>query len=135
MSTAPTPIEVFCSYAHEDEPLLKQLETHLSLLKRQGLISLWHDRQIVPGMDWAQTIDVHVERASLILLLETPQWKTLLPLALAVWCFARFYYFSILHNDYRFSDLRYQWQIMSDKEHRQSCLFEFDEKFYHRSLY
>jgi hypothetical protein len=31
----------------EDEVWLRKLETHLSLLKRQGLISLWHDRLIV----------------------------------------------------------------------------------------
>src|SRR6266700_6316912 len=62
-------IEIFISYAHADEPLLRQLETHLSLLKRQGLISLWHDRQIVAGTDWAQTIDTHLEQAAVILLL------------------------------------------------------------------
>jgi hypothetical protein len=64
-----TPIEIFCSYAHEDEVWLRKLETHLSLLKRQGLISLWFDRLIVPGADWAQTIDTHLETASVILLL------------------------------------------------------------------
>jgi hypothetical protein len=35
-----TPVEVFCSYAHEDEVWLRELEIHLSQLKRQGLISL-----------------------------------------------------------------------------------------------
>jgi tetratricopeptide (TPR) repeat protein len=64
-----SPIEIFCSYAHEDESWLRKLETHLSLLKRQGLISPWHDRLIVPGADWAKTIDAHLETASVILLL------------------------------------------------------------------
>src|SRR5438105_15534569 len=64
-----SPVEVFISYAHEDEALLRQLETHLSLLKRQGLISLWHDRQIVAGTDWAQAIDTQLEQAGVILLL------------------------------------------------------------------
>jgi len=40
MSEGHTSVEVFCSYAHEDEAWLRKLETHLSLLKRQGLISL-----------------------------------------------------------------------------------------------
>src|SRR5881275_2311410 len=62
-------VEIFCSYAHEDESWLRKLETHLSLLKRQGLISLWHDRLIVPGTDWAHAIDMHLETASVILLL------------------------------------------------------------------
>jgi TIR domain/NB-ARC domain len=69
MSEGSIPVEVFCSYAHEDEVWLHKLEKHLSLLKRQGLISLWHDRLITPGIDWARTIDTHLETASVILLL------------------------------------------------------------------
>jgi tetratricopeptide (TPR) repeat protein len=62
-------VEVFCSYAHEDESWLRKLESHLSLLKRQGHIALWHDRLIVPGTDWTKSIDIHLETASVILLL------------------------------------------------------------------
>src|SRR5579859_1006747 len=69
MSNVVAPIEVFCSYAHEDESHMKTLHTHLSMLKRQELISSWYDRQIVPGTDWAKAIDTHLETASLILLL------------------------------------------------------------------
>ncbi len=32
------PMEIFCSYAHEDEAHLQKLETHLGMLKRQGLM-------------------------------------------------------------------------------------------------
>src|SRR5437016_9133364 len=69
MVAASTPIEVFCSDTHEDGAWLQKLETHLSLLRRQGLISLWHNRLIVPGTDWAHAIDTHLETASIILLL------------------------------------------------------------------
>src|ERR1700686_211738 len=69
MPGSPTPVEVFYSYAHEDEALRAELEKHLSLLRRQGVISDWHDRHIAPGTDWAQAIDEHLERASVILLL------------------------------------------------------------------
>jgi len=69
MAAAPTLVEIFCSYAHEDEVWRQKLETHLSLLKRQGLISLWHDRLVVPGTDWVKAIDTHLETASVILLL------------------------------------------------------------------
>ncbi len=69
MAEATTPVEVFCCYAHADEIWLRRLETHLSLLQRQGLISLWHDRRISPGSDWAKAIDTHLETASVILLL------------------------------------------------------------------
>jgi len=69
MVATSSPVEIFCSYAHEDESWLRKLETHLSLLKRQDLISLWYDRLIVPGADWTKSIDTHLETASVILLL------------------------------------------------------------------
>src|SRR5438105_4373420 len=69
MSAQPSAIEVFYSYAHKDEALRNELEKHLSILHRRGLISSWHDRQIVAGTDWAESIDTHLETASLILLL------------------------------------------------------------------
>jgi len=64
-----SPLSVFISYAHEDESLRQRLETHLSLLRRQGLIADWHDRQVMPGAEWAQEIDEHLETASIVLLL------------------------------------------------------------------
>ncbi|MEO0685162.1 MAG: hypothetical protein AAFY76_08995 [Cyanobacteria bacterium J06649_11] len=39
-------IEVFFSYASEDEKLRIQLEKHLSILKRQEVIKGWHHRKI-----------------------------------------------------------------------------------------
>jgi len=41
------PIEVFYSYAQEDALLCAELEKHLSLLQRQGLIAAWHHRHIL----------------------------------------------------------------------------------------
>jgi hypothetical protein len=72
MSETQKPIELFCSYAPEDEFLLKKLETHLSMLKRQGLVATWHGRKIIAGTDWAQAIDTHLGSASVILLLISP---------------------------------------------------------------
>ncbi|MEI7870090.1 MAG: TIR domain-containing protein [Candidatus Methylumidiphilus sp.] len=63
------PLEVFFSYAHEDEALRDELAKHLSLLKRQGVISEWHDREITAGSQWKDQIDGHLESASIILLL------------------------------------------------------------------
>src|SRR5256884_7655138 len=68
------PIEIFCSYAHEDEALLRQLEAHLGGLKHQELISTWHDRRIIPSQDRAQTIDTHLNIAWVILLLISPDF-------------------------------------------------------------
>jgi tetratricopeptide (TPR) repeat protein len=69
MNEGVTPVEIFCCYAHEDEEWRRKLEKHLNLLKRQGLIALWHDRLIIAGTDWAETIDAHLETASIVLLL------------------------------------------------------------------
>jgi hypothetical protein len=60
------PVEVFYSYASADKHWLKQLDIHLSLLKHQGFISVWHNRLLIPGTDWTQEIDIHLNRASVI---------------------------------------------------------------------
>lgn len=67
-------IEVFISYSHKDEKLRGQLDEHLANLKRQGLISAWHDRQIPPGSEWGEDIDTHLNAAKLILLLISPSF-------------------------------------------------------------
>jgi hypothetical protein len=64
-----TSIEVFCCYAHEDAPYLEKLKNHLTLLKRQGLITLWSDTDISPGSNWEQEIEKHLNTANIILLL------------------------------------------------------------------
>jgi hypothetical protein len=71
---ASQPIELFYSYAHSDERLRKRLETHLSALRRQGVITEWHDRKIVAGTDWKQSIDAHLMTAKIILLLISPDF-------------------------------------------------------------
>jgi len=60
---------VFFSYSHKDEGLRDELENHLKLLQRRGIISTWHDRKILPGDEWDHEIDAHLERAKIILLL------------------------------------------------------------------
>ena len=63
------PVQLFYSYSHEDESLRDELEKHLMLLKRQQLISGWHDRRIEAGSEWAREISDYLENAQLILLL------------------------------------------------------------------
>jgi len=62
-------IEIFCCYAHNDAPLLESLKAHLSLLQRQGLISLWSDTNISPGSEWEKEVQKHLNTAHIILLL------------------------------------------------------------------
>lgn len=63
------PIKIFYSYSHKDEALRKKLETHLSILKRRGIITGWHDRCITAGTVWTEAIDEHLNTADIILLL------------------------------------------------------------------
>ncbi|BAZ67491.1 hypothetical protein NIES4106_22460 [Fischerella sp. NIES-4106] len=62
-------IEVFFSYAQEDEKAREQLEKHLSLLKRQGIIRGWHNHKIEAGKEWNHEINTHLNTAQIILLL------------------------------------------------------------------
>src|SRR5437764_167975 len=62
-------VEIFCSYAHEDEPLRSALVKHLSALRHQGLITSWYDREIDAGQEWAKEIEKHLNTAHIILLL------------------------------------------------------------------
>src|SRR6185312_12613784 len=62
-------LSVFYSYSHKDEKLRDRLEIHLSILKREGVISQWHDRRISAGLDWKNHIDEHLNGAQIILLL------------------------------------------------------------------
>jgi hypothetical protein len=66
--------EIFYCYAHEDEELRNKLEKHLSALKRQGLISAWHDQVIQAGKEWRSEIDTHLNTAHIILLLISPDF-------------------------------------------------------------
>jgi hypothetical protein len=45
-------VKIFFCYAHEDEPLLKKLKSHLRSLQRGGLIEVRHDRDSSAGTEW-----------------------------------------------------------------------------------
>jgi hypothetical protein len=65
-------IDLFFSYAHEDESLRNELEVHLSMLKRSGLVRTWHDRRIIAGKELDREISKNLETADVILLLLSP---------------------------------------------------------------
>src|SRR6266699_3560411 len=72
--TSKEEIKLFYCYAREDKSLRDELEKHLSWLKRQYKLNNWHDRQILPGEDFEQAIDTHLDAAHLILLLISPDF-------------------------------------------------------------
>lgn len=67
-------VKVFYSYSHKDESLRDALQTHLSILSRNGVISEWHDRRIKAGQEWEKEIDEEIENADIILLLISPDF-------------------------------------------------------------
>jgi GTPase SAR1 family protein len=67
-------VNVFYSYTDEDETLREELEKHLSLLQHQRIVTTWHHRLIVPGTDWEHEINDHLNEASIILLLISPDF-------------------------------------------------------------
>src|SRR5947209_3524509 len=67
-------LEIFFCYAREDETLRQGLEKQLRALRRQGVIDLWHDRNISAGTEWEREIDRHLNMAQLILLLISPDF-------------------------------------------------------------
>jgi TIR domain len=62
-------VNLFFSYSHKDEALRDELDKHLSILKRQGIINVWHDRRINAGAAIDTEISNNLKSAYIILLL------------------------------------------------------------------
>ncbi len=65
---------LFFSYSHKDEGLRDELEVHLAMLKREGVIDVWHDRKIPVGNEFDRSISDQLETADVILLLVSPDF-------------------------------------------------------------
>ena len=74
-----SPLTLFYSYAdaNEDEKLREKLETHLSVLQRQGKIAGLHRHKIMPGANKNQVSEEQFSSAQIILLLITPDFLAL----------------------------------------------------------
>jgi tetratricopeptide (TPR) repeat protein len=68
------PLEIFISYAHEDDTLREEFLKSLSQLQREHLIGDWHDRQLTGGTDFAAQIDERLNSARIIVLLVSPDF-------------------------------------------------------------
>ncbi len=65
---------MFYSYDYRDEYYRNELEKHLIILSRQGLITTWHNRKIIAGNDWSDEVKAHLDSADIILLLVSPDF-------------------------------------------------------------
>ncbi len=70
----PTPLEVFCCYAREDQEMFAQLKRHLMPLVRQDKITIWSDTNLNAGIEWEAELHKHLESADIILLLISPDF-------------------------------------------------------------
>lgn len=55
-ASAPVPVRVFVSYAHEDERKLKRLDAILDVLEQQHGLTSWRDKRLIAGEEWDQEI-------------------------------------------------------------------------------
>lgn len=63
------PLSVFVAYSHADEPIRRELETHLAALTRSGLLAIWHDRMLTTGTDWRRELSDRIDTCDAIILL------------------------------------------------------------------
>lgn len=71
MQVGRTSINVFLSYAHKDEKMKIKLIEHMSVLKRQGIISIFEEHSSNIAEQW---LDEGLDTADLILILVSPAY-------------------------------------------------------------
>ena len=67
-------MNTFISYSHRDAWALERLHTHLAMLRREGKITAWYDREIVAGGNIDKEIGNHLEACALFLALVSPDF-------------------------------------------------------------
>lgn len=66
--------KAFISYSHRNERSLERLHTHLAMLRREGLIDAWYDREILAGKDIDREIGSNLEESEIFLALVSPDF-------------------------------------------------------------
>ena len=62
-------IKLFITYAHKDIKAKDKLITYLTTMKRDGLINIWHDNEILAGDRWRDPISRNLAEADILLYL------------------------------------------------------------------
>lgn len=68
------PLKLFFSYAHEDQGVRDELDKHLDVLEREGLITVWWDGEITAGSRWSEAIENHLRASDIIIFLISPRF-------------------------------------------------------------
>ncbi|WP_202744051.1 translation initiation factor IF-2 associated domain-containing protein [Acinetobacter pittii] len=66
--------KIFISHSTEDYQEVQDFITHLSPLKREGLIDHWHCSQLVAGDTWDSAIQEKLWESDIICMLISPNW-------------------------------------------------------------
>ena len=66
--------KIFISHSTEDYQEVQDFITHLSPLKREGLIDHWHCSQLVAGDTWDSSIQEKLWESDIICMLISPNW-------------------------------------------------------------
>jgi hypothetical protein len=66
--------KLFISYSHRDEKALERLHTHLAMLRREGAITAWYDREILAGANIDNEIDGNLSDSDIFFALVSPDF-------------------------------------------------------------
>jgi hypothetical protein len=61
-------MKLIISYSHLDAEFIDAFKKHMTPLRDNKLITIWSDREIIPGQDFQETIDNQLESADIICL-------------------------------------------------------------------
>jgi hypothetical protein len=67
-------LTAFISYSHLDEHAVDRLTKHFSMLRRDGLVTEWHDQKILAGGDIDAEISKHLDSSDLFIPLLSPDF-------------------------------------------------------------
>lgn len=66
--------KIFISYSHVDEAVLERLHTHMAILKRDGKIVSWYDKNILAGDDLDSSIKDALNDSNIFLAIISPDY-------------------------------------------------------------
>jgi hypothetical protein len=67
-------MRAFVSYSHKDEKYLDRLHTHLAVLRRDGMLQSWYDRDILAGDHLGEEVQRYLHQSELFLALVSPDF-------------------------------------------------------------